>query len=1740
MTANAATDVHLAVDTGPWTVDTVTITHAANPPQAAVDNGDGTWTAGPITPPAGTTSLTATITTTDGPDRTITTGVTGLLAPTITWTSPQPRAVLTDPTTLTVDVTAAPSADIIDVAFTDQATGTTIGRDTHTVTAGDTGTYTTGLTPDSLPAGITTLIATATTADGFTYQQPLECMICHGPQPAGDDDDRFGDAVDVHGQWMAVGAPHRPQAGSDDIGVVYLYRATVDGWALTQVLEDPAAQDNAGFGSAVAIHTDTLVVGAPSHDDGGIDRGAAYIYTLANGRFTGPQTLTGDGTADQFGRAVDTDGTVVAIGAPNRNSSRGAVYTYTRTAGTWTNQRQVTAADSQPNDLFGAAVAVDAGRLVAGAPYHDAGAADAGAIYTATDTGSAWTAPAKQQALSRAANDWYGAAVALHGDRLAVGSPLDDTGRGTDSGSVTTYRWNASSWTGAQLLTPATIGTDHRYGAAVAITDTQLITTATGDPTNGSSAGAIYRHTRNATWTAGTRMVASDGTTLDLYGVDVATDGTTLAVGASGDGPTAASDRGSTYTYTATADSWTGEQKLQAATTGDCPLTVTFTDPVHRQRVEADTAQGVHVAVDTGPFTLDTLTVDHNGVGQPPAADNGNGTHTTTFTPTMGDNTLTGTVTTTDGWTVQTTAVPVGAGPPEATWTQPASPTVMQQGTTTFAVTVADNGTPVDRVEFLALPASGGTTILGSDPTPAAGSYEVTYDTASLPVDDVQFIARTIAVDGTTYDTPIDCVVCRTAQQALTADEEFGQVIDIDGDRMVVGITRFPAGAVTGRAYIYRHQAGQWLHEATLQHPGPADDLYGSAVAISGDRVVIGAPGEDVDGHTDRGAAYIYTRTGDQWTQTDRLAYPDADNTQFGRAVDIDADRVVITQSVDADTDAARIVTTQPTVGDVDGHVVVFDHDGAAWQPTAHLHDTDDRDTDGLPDSGNAPSDVVVTGDLVLTSDGTIHQLVNGTWTQTGQAREPDTGDLWAIAADTGRIAVALDTDTDYRPDTVQVWETPNGVWEPVATISQPTGNDLDFGAELSLDGPRLAIGVENRAPSSRGGAHLFTRDSAGTWTQEASMAHTVDNQNDREHVVALHGDLLVVGAPDYDTASGTAYGYGAVFSYPRRANGTWPTAPGQTIRARTAGQCPVGATITTGQGRFTQPGPVPVTVDVNPGSHTATGATLTVDGGPATTLAEQPDGTWTGTVTLTAGSPTLHATVETDSGLTIPAEADVDVADTPTVHITSPTDGQSLSGTVTVTADATGGTSTISGITLATAQGPVATMTAVGPDTWEATVDIDALPNGHTALTAYATTGDGRTVTDTVDCLACGTADLDSAPDGRFGDVLATDGTTLLVAAPDWHDQRGAVYVYTRNGAIWQPQARLIGPTPAPDRRFGIGADVHDDRIVVTSWRLDDTGTGDAYHADMYTRTGTAWAHTHRWTVTANGLGGINDPFVPHVAFTDVAGPSPSFLVTQPHHPSHDAGGVLRYFEQPDGGWWRTNPDDGAQYNIGPDGLETVTRFGFDVAATDQWTAVGAPLGDYSHATSDDYGEVHVDPAPGVSGFFSYPDNPDAGPGDHRGTAVALEGNRLVVGAPDHTTGGRVYVWEHDGSTWQLTATLQGSDTAAGDRFGAHVALAGNRILIGAPGDDSGRGAAYIFERPSSTWVQRTKLVDSGGAAGDQAGSQVTLVGSHAFIAAPGADGDTGTVHRYTRSTSTSWPATAAQPHMSGMLPGC
>jgi hypothetical protein len=199
------------------------------------------------------------------------------------------------------------------------------------------------------------------------------------------------------------------------------------------------------------------------------------------------------GVTDQFGWAVALDGDTLVVAAPQEDSSavgvnssqfadasasenHGAVYVFVRSEGVWLQQAYLKPNVHDALDNFGHSVAISGNTIVVGAPGEDSGnrsPADeslpgSGAAHVFVRDGATWTQQAYLKASTIGANANFGSSVAVSGDTLAVGAPLDD-GAGSDAGAVFVFTRQAGVWTEQAAVRGLDTALGDRFGSSIAL-----------------------------------------------------------------------------------------------------------------------------------------------------------------------------------------------------------------------------------------------------------------------------------------------------------------------------------------------------------------------------------------------------------------------------------------------------------------------------------------------------------------------------------------------------------------------------------------------------------------------------------------------------------------------------------------------------------------------------------------------------------------------------------------------------------------------------------------------------------------------------------------------------------------------------------------------------------------------------------------------------------------------------------------------------------------------------------------------------------------------------------------------------------------------------------------------------------------------------------------------------------------------------------------------------------------------
>ncbi len=326
--------------------------------------------------------------------------------------------------------------------------------------------------------------------------------------------------------------------------------------------------------------------------------------TDADDRFGASVSVSGDGNTLAVG-AYGEDSNATGVDSDQNDDSSdlsGAVYIFTKSGGSWSQQAYLKASNSEAGDAFGNTVSLsgDGNTLAVGAVHEssnatgidgnqaDNSAPHSGAVYVFTRTGSSWTQQAYVKASNTGEDDRFASKVRLSsdGNTLAVGAQYEASsatginGDQTDNslvwaGAVYVFTRTGSSWTQQAYVKASTSGENDQFGHSVSLSSdgNTLAVGAFGEDSNASGidgnetdnsqlySGAVYVFTRvGSSWSQQAYVKSSNTHQYDYFGfaVSLSNDGNTLAVGAHGeDGTTIwTPDCGAVYIFTRDGDIW--------------------------------------------------------------------------------------------------------------------------------------------------------------------------------------------------------------------------------------------------------------------------------------------------------------------------------------------------------------------------------------------------------------------------------------------------------------------------------------------------------------------------------------------------------------------------------------------------------------------------------------------------------------------------------------------------------------------------------------------------------------------------------------------------------------------------------------------------------------------------------------------------------------------------------------------------------------------------------------------------------------------------------------------------------------------------------------------------------------------------------------------------------------------------------------------------------------------------------
>lgn len=407
-------------------------------------------------------------------------------------------------------------------------------------------------------------------------------------------------------------------------------------------------------------------------------------------------------------------------------------------------------------------------------------------------------------------------------------------------------------------------------------------------------------------------------------------------------------------------------------------------------------------------------------------------------------------------------------------------------------------------------------------------------------------------------------------------EDYFGYNVVIEENRAVIssylededilgGATMLSAGSV----YVFELMENVWTETAKIvASDRAADDRFGARVAMSGERIIVGAFLEDEDatgGATlnEAGSAYIFDLIGGVWTETAKIVASDrAAGYRFGFDVDISGNQAIIGSYYNA-TDTSG---GDPKVSA--GAAYIFELSGGVWMETAKIV-ASDRDTynyfgysvcmDGTTVIVGAQGNKTDTSGVnYLSNAGAVYvfDLIGGAWTETIKlvASDRGTDDNFGFDAsiNNNRVVVGAYKDgedvtggnTLVEAGSAYVFEFIGGVWtETTKLVASDRDANNQFGNSIDISGDNIIIGSRFESTDVAGGNLLTESGSAyifefsgGVWLETNKLVSSDRGANDNFGTrVSISGNKAIVGAlfEDEDAVGGnTLYDAGSVYIF--------------------------------------------------------------------------------------------------------------------------------------------------------------------------------------------------------------------------------------------------------------------------------------------------------------------------------------------------------------------------------------------------------------------------------------------------------------------------------------------------------------------------------------------------------------------------------------------------------------------------------
>jgi hypothetical protein len=380
--------------------------------------------------------------------------------------------------------------------------------------------------------------------------------------------------------------------------------------------------------------------------------------------------------------------------------------------------------------------------------------------------------------------------------------------------------------------------------------------------------------------------------------------------------------------------------------------------------------------------------------------------------------------------------------------------------------------------------------------------------------------------------------------------DSFGVSVSIDGNLALIGAYwDDDSGNKSGSAYVLYHCCAWILEAKLLASDGAAYDEFGYSVSISGDYAIIGAAYDDNINGVDAGAAYIFKRSGTNWTQEVKLTASDGEDSDlFGISVSLNADYAIVGAYED------------DNINGVDaGAAYVFKRSGISWTQEIKLTASDGEEGDKFGCSVSLNGHYAIAGAFLATNDGNqgdagsayIFKRTDTRWMQEAKLLASDGaandhfGTSVSISGDTALVGAVWDDNSNgVDAGAAYVFKRSTTNWQEEAKLTASDGAYADYFGIVFVIGDYAIIGATYHDNDNRvdaGAAYIFKR-STTNWQEEAKL--TASDGQPAAHFgnsVSLSGDYALIGAYGDDIDN---YDVGSSYIFKKNDENQSPTTP--------------------------------------------------------------------------------------------------------------------------------------------------------------------------------------------------------------------------------------------------------------------------------------------------------------------------------------------------------------------------------------------------------------------------------------------------------------------------------------------------------------------------------------------------------------------------------------------------------------------